>query len=246
MPGLDLVFKMLRDRFGVPKKTTPRSVKEKYELVFKHDRAGRLIDAHAFEYLQLDRRHFTDELLDGLAAECANTVRVAGDTVVIDHVYIERRVTPLDLHVRSVPAADAVPAVLDYGRAIKDLAASNVFPGDLLLKNFGLTRHGRVVFYDYDELTRLTECVFRPLPEPDPGDELADVPVRGVSPDDVFPEEFRSFLGLPRELRAVFEEHHGDLLDVTYWKETQQRIESGEIIEVLPYSQEERFSPTGE
>ena len=131
MPDLGLVFKMLRDRFGAPKKTTPRSVKEKYDLVFKHDRAGRLIDAHSFEHLQLERRHFTDELLEGLTSECANTVRVDGDTVVIDHVYIERRVTPLDLHVRSVPVEEATPAVIDYGRAIKDLAASNVFPGDL-------------------------------------------------------------------------------------------------------------------
>ncbi|NNC93219.1 MAG: bifunctional isocitrate dehydrogenase kinase/phosphatase [Acidimicrobiia bacterium] len=242
MPGLDLVFKMLRDRFGAPKKTTPRSVKEKYDLVFKHDRAGRLIDAHSFEHLQLDRRHFTDELLDGLAAECANTVRVEGETVVIDHVYIERRVMPLDIHVRSVPNDEAIPAVLDYGRAIKDLASSNVFPGDLLLKNFGLTRHGRVVFYDYDELMRVSECVFRELPEPDPGDELAEIPMFGVGPNDLFPEEFRSFLGLPRPLREVFESEHANLFTADYWKHTQQRITSGEIIEVLPYAEEERLS----
>jgi isocitrate dehydrogenase kinase/phosphatase len=242
MPGLDLVFKMLRDRFGAPKKTTPRSVKEKYELVFKHDRAGRLIDAHSFEHLALDRRHFTDELLDGLAAECANTVRVEGATVIIDHVYIERRVMPLDLHVRSVPNEEAIPAVLDYGRAIKDLAASNVFPGDLLLKNFGLTRHGRVVFYDYDELMSVSECVFRELPEPDPGDELAEIPMYGVGPNDLFPEEFRSFLGLSRPLRAAFESEHANLFTAAYWRDTQQRIASGEIIEVLPYAEEERLS----
>lgn len=242
MPGLDLVFKVMRDRFGPPKQTTRRSVKEKYELVFKHDRAGRLIDAHSFEYLQLERRHFTDELLAGLTADCAATVRVKGDAVVIDHVYIERRVTPLDVHVRSVPPEEATPAVLDYGRAIKDLAASNVFPGDLLLKNFGLTRHGRVVFYDYDELSRLSECVFRDLPEPDIGDELAVGPISGVGPNDLFPEEFRSFLGLPRELREVFESRHADLFAADYWKKIQQRLSSGEIIEVLPYAQEERLT----
>jgi isocitrate dehydrogenase kinase/phosphatase len=242
MPGLDLVFKMLRDRFGAPMKTTPRSVKEKYDLVFKHDRAGRLIDAHSFEHLQLDRRHFTDELLEGLAAECANTVRVEGTAVIIDHVYIERRVLPLDIHVRSVPNEEAIPAVLDYGRAIKDLAASNVFPGDLLLKNFGLTRHGRVVFYDYDELMPVSECVFRELPDPDPDDELAEIPIYGVGPNDLFPEEFRSFLGLPRPLREVFESEHANLFSATYWRDTQQRITSGEIIEVLPYAEEERLS----
>ncbi|MGI9626368.1 MAG: bifunctional isocitrate dehydrogenase kinase/phosphatase, partial [Longimicrobiales bacterium] len=237
MPDLDLVFKMLRDRFGAPKKTTPRSVKEKYDIVFKHDRAGRLIDAHSFEHLQLERRHFTDELLEGLTSECANTARVDGGTVVIDHVYIERRVIPLDLHVRSVPVEEATPAVIDYGRAIKDLAASNVFPGDLLLKNFGLTRHGRVVFYDYDELVRLDECVFRELPEPAEGDEMAEIPVFGVGPDDLFPEEFRSYLGMPRLLREVFEREHADLFAVPYWREIQLRLQSGEIIEVLPYAE---------
>ncbi len=242
MPDLDLVFKILRDRFGAPKQTTPRSVKEKYDLVFKHDRAGRLIDAHSFEHLQLERRHFTDELLDGLISECGNTVRANGSSVVIDHVYIERRVTPLDLHVRAVPTEEAIPAVVDYGRAIKDLAASNVFPGDLLLKNFGLTRHGRVVFYDYDELMRLSECVFRELPEPEIEDELSEIPMYGVGPGDLFPEEFRSFLGLPRPLREVFEAQHGDLFGIQYWKDTQQRIQSGEIIEVLPYAEEERLS----
>ncbi|MBT8247874.1 MAG: bifunctional isocitrate dehydrogenase kinase/phosphatase [Acidimicrobiia bacterium] len=242
MPDLDLVFKMLRDRFGAPKKTTPRSVKEKYDLVFKHDRAGRLIDAHSFEHLQLERRHFADDLLEGLTTECANTVRVAGDTVVIDHAYIERRVTPLDVHVRSVSVEEATPAVVDYGRAIKDLAASNVFPGDLLLKNFGLTRHGRVVFYDYDELMRLEECVFRELPEPAEGDEMAEIPLFGVGPDDLFPEEFRSYLGMPKLLREVFEREHADLFAVPYWREIQLRLESGDLIEVLPYAEEERLT----
>jgi len=242
MSDLDLVFKILRDRFGAPKQTTPRSVKEKYQLVFNHDRAGRLIDAHPFEHLQLDARHFTKELLAELASNCAGAVSVQGDTVVIDHVYIERRVVPLDVHVRSVPAGEAVAAVLDYGRAIRDLAASDVFPGDLLLKNFGLTRHGRVVFYDYDELSRLSECSFRHLPTPAVCDELAETPIHGVGPSDLFPEEFRSFLGLPPALRAAFESQHEALFSVEYWKEIQARLAAGEIIEVLPYTEEERLS----
>jgi isocitrate dehydrogenase kinase/phosphatase len=241
MPDLDLVFKILRDRFGAPKQTTPRLVKEKYQLVFKHDRAGRLIDAHPFEHLQLESRHFSEQLLQELEANCAGTVTVEGDSVVIDHVYIERRVTPLDMHVRSASLDEAMPAVLDYGRAIKDLAASDVFPGDLLLKNFGLTRHGRVVFYDYDELSRISECVFRALPTPAPGDELAQLPIHGVGPFDLFPEEFRSFLGLPAELRAAFEAQHGDLFTVGYWRQIQARLGEGEIIEVLPYAEEERL-----
>lgn len=242
MPDLDLVFKILRDRFGAPKQTTPRLVKEKYQLVFKHDRAGRLIDAHPFEHLQLDTRHFSEQLLAELTSECAGTVTVAGGSVVIEHVYIERRVIPLDVHVRSASFDQAVAAVLDYGRAIKDLAASDVFPGDLLLKNFGLTRHGRVVFYDYDELSRISECVFRVLPTPAPGDELAEVPIHGVGPSDLFPEEFRSFLGLPPKLRDAFERRHGDLFSVEYWRHIQSRLGDGEIIEVLPYAEEERLA----
>ena len=240
MPDLDLVFKVLRDRFGAPKTTSRRVVKEKYDLVFKHDRAGRLIDAHSFEHLKLDRGDFDEELLDVLVSECGGTVRTEGDlAVVIDHVYIERRVVPLDMHVRS--AEDASAAVIDYGRAIRDLAASNVFPGDLLLKNFGLTRHGRVVFYDYDEISRLDEVVFRRLPEPEEGEETAETPLHGVGPNDVFPEEFRRFLGMPKPLRTVFESHHGELFDPGYWVGLQDRIAAGEIIEVLPYAEEERL-----
>ena len=239
MPDLDLVFKVLRDRFGAPKTTPRRVVMENYELVFKHDRAGRLIDAHLFEHLKLDSRDFDDQLLSVLTAECASTVWIEGGSVVLDHVYIERRVVPLDLHVRSAP--DPAPAVIDYGRAIRDLAASNVFPGDLLLKNFGLTRHGRLVFYDYDELSPLDEVRFRRLPDPPPGHETAAIPLHGVGPHDVFPEEFRSFLGLPKPLREVFEAHHALLFDAGFWEGIQARIVAGEIIEVLPYAEEERF-----
>lgn len=239
MPDLDLVFKVMRDRFGAPKTISRRVVMEKYDLVFKHDRAGRLIDAHLFEHLRLDRRHFADDLLASLTTECASTAWTEGAEVVLDHVYIERRVTPLDLHVRSVE--DPAPAVIDYGRAIRDLAASNVFPGDLLLKNFGLTRHGRVVFYDYDELSRLQDMRFRALPEPHPGRETAAHPLHGIDPHDVFPEEFRSFLGLPGDLREVFEHHHADLFDAAYWEAMRSRILDGDIIEVLPYAEEERL-----
>lgn len=241
MPGLGLVFKVLRDRFGPPKRITRRAVRAKYALVFKHDRVGRLIDAHEFEHLELDRAKFSDELLAELAAECGATVQLNQATVGIEHVYIERRVTPLDLYVREAGPEEAAAAVVDYGWAIKDLAVNDVFPGDLLLKNFGVTRHGRVVFYDYDELTSLGDCVFRALPEPSPGDEMADVPPWGVGARDVFPEEFRSFLGLPPALREVFEQHHAELLTPQYWQAVQGRVAAGELIEVLPYNEAHRL-----
>lgn len=243
MPDLDLVFKIMRDRFGPPKRTTPRSVREKYDLVFKHDRAGRLIDAHEFEHLQLNRKYFSAEMLDELIADAGSRVSVVGDSVNIDHVYIERKVTPLDVHVRSTdPPETAMAAVLDYGCAIKDLAASDIFPGDLLIKNFGLTRHGRVVFYDYDELAHVTDCVFKPLPEPQPDNELAARPMAGVGPDDMFPEEFRSFLGLPKVLREGFEAEHAELFDPEYWRSIQQRLAEGDLIEILPYAASEQLS----
>ncbi len=250
MPDMDLVFKVLRDRFKPPKRTTRREVKATYQLVFKHDRAGRLIDAQEFEHLQLFRHRFDADLLSELLDECGSTTSFDGELMTLEHVYIERRVTPLNLVIHHpelalgphTPAADARAAVIDYGQAIRDMAVANVFPGDLLLKNFGLTRHGRVVFYDYDELVRVTECVFRSLPEPLPGHEMDDTPMWGVGPHDIFPEEFGSFLGLPEELRAVFMEHHRDLLTADWWLNIQRRVGAGELIEIPPYSDEFRVN----
>lgn len=242
MPEIDLVFKVLRDKFKPPKRTTRRQVRATYDLVFKHDRAGRLIDASEFEHLQLNRSRFDPAVLEELLAECSATVSLVGDQVNLDHVYIERRVNPLNLVVRGDDRVAAEAAVIDYGQAIKDMAVANVFPGDLLLKNFGLTRHGRVVFYDYDEIALVTDCVFRTFPEPEPGDEMSDVPMWGVGPNDIFPEEFRRFLGLPADLREVFTNHHSDLLTADWWTEIQSRVEDGELIEIPPYSDEFRLS----
>jgi isocitrate dehydrogenase kinase/phosphatase len=237
MEGYDFVFKVMRDVFGAPKQIPRSRVRERYQLVFHHDRAGRLIDAQEFEHLQFDRRRFRPELLDELVTACSRLVRLEGDRVVIDHAYVERRVEPLDLYVRRTDDTPAADAVIDYGRAIRDLAATNIFPGDMLLKNFGVTRHRRVVFYDYDELALLTDCRFRRLPvATHPDDEMGDEPWFGVDDADIFPEEFRRFLGLPAELRRVFEDHHGDLFDVGFWLGMQQRLAGGEVISIIPYS----------
>jgi len=241
MPGFEMVFKILRDSFGAPKQITRRSVRDKYRLVFRHDRVGRLIEAHEFEHLELERRHFAAELLADLEQSCSRLVQVDGDRIVITHAYIERRVVPLNLHLRADPD-DAPRALIDYGNAIRDLAVSNIFPGDMLLKNFGVTRHGRVVFYDYDELTELLECEFKTMPQPSSyDDEFAAEPWYGVGDNDIFPEEFRSFLGLPKPLRAVFEEHHSDLFTPAYWQGVQKRLAAGEIIEIFPYGERRRL-----
>jgi isocitrate dehydrogenase kinase/phosphatase len=241
--GFDVVLKVIRDRFGPPKKVTRDRVLNRYRLVFRHDRAGRLVDAQEFEHLALPRQRFDPSLLDYLLEQCSRSVNVDDDTVSIAHAYVERRVTPLDVYLKEARAPDAERAILDYGQAIKDMAASGIFPGDMLMKNFGVTRHGRVVFYDYDELQTLDEIRFRTLPETDdPTDSMASEPWFPVGPDDVFPEEFRRFLGLGGRLREVFESRHADLFDPVTWQRWQQAMAAGQRMEIFPYRSEVRLA----
>jgi isocitrate dehydrogenase kinase/phosphatase len=245
MPGYDDVFKVIRDKFPPPKRTTRSGIMEKYRLVFRHDRAGRLVDAQDFQHLKFHRDRVDPDLLAELLTDAGRTVHLEGDSVVIDHVYVERRVIPLDLYAREAVPEAAAAAVIDYGRAIKDLACTNIFPGDLLIKNFGVTRHGRVVFYDYDELRPLTEVSFKEIPEPrDEVDAMAEAPWFPVEDSDVFPEEHQRFLGLPSGLRKVFAQRHSDLFEVEPWRAVQKRIETGELMEIFPYTDEARLAGT--
>ncbi|WP_242392713.1 bifunctional isocitrate dehydrogenase kinase/phosphatase [Anaeromyxobacter oryzisoli] len=246
LPGLDVVFKVIKDRFPPPKETTRREVMDRYRHVFRHDRAGRLVDAQWYADLAFPARRFSDELLAELSRDCAETVRVVNGAVAIRHLYAERRVTPLNLFIREADEWTARRAVLDFGQALRDLAATDTFPGDLLLKNFGVTRHGRVIFYDYDELTRVTACRFRDLPGrggPGGDDDGYDggEPTFYVGPEDVFPEEFLPFLGVSGRLREVFLQAHGDLLTGRWWREIQERIRAGEIVDIFPYREEQRL-----
>lgn len=251
LPSYDLVFKVIRDRFPMPKRTTRRQVMEKYRLVFQHDRVGRMVDANEFEHATLDLARVSPEVLEELLGECAESVHVDGETVFVKHLYTERRITPLDLYLNEASPEAARRAALDYGCAIKDLAAANIFPGDMFTKNFGVTRHGRVVFYDYDEISLLTDCVFRRMPAAQfDEDEYSDEPPCYVGPNDVFPEEFRRFIGLRPDLRKDFEAQHADLFTVEYWQGLQDRVRQGVVLDVFPYPQEIRLSssegsPTG-
>jgi isocitrate dehydrogenase kinase/phosphatase len=245
MPSYPVVFKIIKDTFDYPKQTTRQAVIDCYKLVFKHDRAGRLIDAQEYQYLTLDRRRFDDELIDELLGVAARTVSVEGDLVVIKHCYAERRVHPLNVYLREADEQAARDAVVDYGQTIKDLAYTNIFPGDLMLKNFGVTRQRRLVFYDYDEVCLLTDCTFRRLPESDDyDDEIAAQPWFAVGKYDVFPEEFGYFLGLDAPLRSVFMDHHADLLTVEYWDDVQQQLRGGELFHVAPYGEQRRLRET--
>jgi isocitrate dehydrogenase kinase/phosphatase len=235
MPSLDVVFKVIKDDFGPTKDTTRAQVIDRYRLVFLHDRGGRLIDVQSFEHLEFERPRFSGRLLERLLAGARSSVAVRGERVVIRHLFAERRITPLNLFLAAAPEPQALAAVVEFGQAIKDLAASNVFPGDLLPKNFGVTRHGRVVFYDYDELCPLTDCRFRDLPESADGEGSGDGPGFYVDPRDVFPEEFARFLGLRGRLRAAFLDAHGDLLAPRFWLDMQERIRAGEFPDFFPY-----------
>lgn len=244
LPAYDLVFKVIRDRFAAPKTISREGVKQKYELVFRHDRAGRLIDAQEYEHLEFDRERFSPELLEELLGTASSSVSLLGDQVAIRHLYVERRLTPLNLYLREAGETAARAAVVDYGQAIRDLAATNIFPGDILLRNFGLTRHGRVVFYDYDELAVLTDCNFRKLPEP-PGEqeEFEAEPWFYVAENDIFPEEFGRFLGMLPALRECFLEAHAELLDAPFWRSMQERLRAGEIVDIFPYTAGQRLRP---
>ena len=245
MPEFDLVVKVIRDRFHPPKSVTREAVMRSYRLVFRHDRAGRLVEAQEFEHLEFDRRRFSDEALEELRGQAGRTVEVGPDWVVLHHAYVERRVDPLDVYVRTEPEAAARAAVVDMGQAVEDLAATDVFTGDLLPKNFGVTRHGRVVCYDYDELSLLTDLTFRALPSSSSyDDEFGDEPWFGVTPLDVFPEEFPTFIALPPELKELLSETHGNLYDLSFWLEIQQRVRSGEIVDIYPYSTDRRLERT--
>ncbi len=237
LPSYHVVFKLIRDEFAYPKTASRQEVMERYQLVFKHDRAGRLVDAQEFRRLRFPKDRFDAQLLEDLLTDAAQTCRIEGDDLLVDHCYIERRLTPLDIFIREAPLPQARAAVLEYGQSIRDLARSNVFPGDLLLKNFGVTRRGRVIFYDYDELCFVTDCSYREMPSAQhEEDETRAGAWFYVGPHDVFPEQFAQFLGFHGDLLEAFMEHHSDLLTAKYWRELKQRHLAGDLIEVLPYA----------
>ena len=236
LPGFNTVFKIIKDRFSHAKSVNRATVIEKYRLVKNVDRVGRMADTQEFADFRFPVSRFEPECLAELLEVAPSTVEVQGDTVLVRHCWTERRMTPLNLYIEKASEQQVEEALDDYGLAIKQLAAANIFPGDMLLKNFGVTRHGRVVFYDYDEICLLTEVNFRHIPEARyPEDEMASEPWYSVGPHDVFPEEFPRFLFADIKLRRLFSRLHGDLYDADYWKGLQAAIREGKVIDVFPY-----------
>ncbi|MFZ5956364.1 bifunctional isocitrate dehydrogenase kinase/phosphatase [Pseudomonas knackmussii] len=240
LPGFNTVFKIIKDNFNPAKTVDHATVVQKYQLVKNHDRVGRLADTQQFADFRFPLSKFDPECLAELLEVAPSTVVLEGDVVLIRHCWTERRMTPLNLYLEHATQAQQEETLYDYGLAIKQLAAANIFPGDMLLKNFGVTRHGRVVFYDYDEILYLTEVNFRHIPPPRyEEDEMASEPWYSVGPNDVFPEEFPRFLFADLKQRRLFAKLHGDLYDADYWKGLQAQIRAGKVIDVFPYRRNE-------
>ena len=243
LPGFDRVFKVIKDKFAPQKEMSAAHVRACYQLVKEHDRVGRMADTQEFENFVLEKRHISPALMELLLQEAAEKITDLGEQIVIRHLYIERRMVPLNIWLEQVEGQQLRDAIEEYGNAIRQLAAANIFPGDMLFKNFGVTRHGRVVFYDYDEICHMTEVNFRDIPPPRyPEDELASEPWYSVSPGDVFPEEFRHWLCADPRIGPLFEEMHADLFRADYWRALQNRIREGHVEDVYAYRRRQRFS----
>ncbi|MFA7553509.1 MAG: bifunctional isocitrate dehydrogenase kinase/phosphatase [Spongiibacteraceae bacterium] len=243
LPSYDYVYKVIKDRFTPPKDMTREEVKDKYKLVKRWDRAGRMADTQEFNNLAFDRRRFSDELIAELEKEVPSLLEVKGNALILKHVYVERRMNPLNLYLKQATQEQTYNVMDEYGNAIKQLAAANIFPGDMLLKNFGVTRHNRVVFYDYDEICPLVDCNFRTLPQPMTEEqELAGQPWYNVAPLDVFPEEFRLFFSGNRSAREAFDELHPELYEADFWSGLQRQIKNGVVGDVFPYRRKHRFA----
>jgi len=265
LPSFPYVFKVIKDYFPAPKETTRELIKSKYLLVKQHDRVGRMADTLEYSEVGFPRDRFSDELIEELKKFVPSQLEISdknGDgkmEVIIKHIYIERRMIPLNIYMQEAfdvgfdnptPGSASEKAlqqvekgVIEYGNAIKDLVAANIFPGDMLWKNFGMTRHGKVVFYDYDEIEYVTDCNFRKVPEPrNEEDELSGEIWYTVGPHDVFPETFGPFLLGNPVVRKYFMQHHADLLEPVYWQEQQKRIKQGQVFDVFPYDEERRFA----
>jgi len=269
LPSFPYVFKIIKDYYPPQKDTTREQIQGKYLLVKQHDRVGRMADTLEYSEVAFPRARFNDELIAEIEKFAPSQLEISdrdGDgqlEVIIKHVYIERRMIPLNIYLQEAfdaggtDQANTSPAahrareqiergVIEYGNAIKDLVAANIFPGDMLWKNFGITRHSKVVFYDYDEIEYITDCNFRKVPAPrNEEDEMSGEVWYSVGPKDVFPETFGPFLLGNPAVRAIFMKHHADLLDAAFWQSHKDRIQAGHVLDIFPYDRDKRFAAAG-
>lgn len=242
LPSMPFVFKLIKDRFDPPKTASRQEVKDKYQLVKNHDRVGRLADTLEYSNVAIPLERIDENLLEQLLKEAASTVEIDDDVLVLKHIYIERRMQPLDNYLSQASRAERKHAIREYGNSIRDLAGANIFPGDMLKKNFGVTRHDRVVFYDYDEICYITECNFRKIPPArDYNDMMSDTPWYSVAENDVFPETFGPFFFADPHDMALFRKDHEELMTATWWKSVKEHILSGDQADLFPYPKKVRF-----
>jgi len=242
LPSFPYVFKVIRDKFAPTKEFGRDTVKARYLLVKKHDRVGRMADTMEYSDVALPRSRFSPELLEELQQSIAGSMQIEDDRVIIKHLYIERRMLPLNLYLEQASYEQKKKMMADYGQALKDMIAANIFPGDMLLKNFGVTRHGRVIFYDYDEVQYLLDVNFRFIPKTDNYDDmLSNEPWYSVGPGDVFPEQITTYVTAQNDIRQMLIQSHPELMDALYWQQKQQRIRDGIVEDVFPYPQQQRF-----
>lgn len=244
LPSLNLVFKLIKDHFEPPKSMTRQEVREKYKLVSLHDRVGRMADTHEFEYFAIPLNRISKELLQELRNTVNSLISIENDQLIIKHLYTERKMIPLNIFLENCTKEDGISVAKDYGRSILQLAQANIFPGDMMTKNFGLTRQKRVIFYDYDEIEFLSDMNFRKKPKAETYEQIyAPEPWYTIAKNDVFPEDFKRWMIGRRDIKDEFIQYHEELFDAEHWKQIQKRIASGELIHAYPYPEEIRFRP---
>lgn len=244
LPSYNIVFKLIKDHFDPPKNMTRQEVRQKYKLVSLHDRVGRMADTHEFENFQLPLSRIHPDLLRELQNTVNSLLEIKGETLVIRHLYTERRMEPLNLYLETCSLEDAKHAVEEYGNSILQLAKADIFPGDMMTKNFGVTRQKRVVFYDYDEIEFLTAMNFRYKPKPETFEQIyASEPWYEVAPNDVFPEDFKRFMIGRRDVKDYFLDFHKAMFDPEHWTSIQKKLKEGELMHAFPYPESMRFRP---
>ncbi|HSF53646.1 MAG TPA: bifunctional isocitrate dehydrogenase kinase/phosphatase [Algoriphagus sp.] len=242
LPSLNIVFKLIKDHFEPPKNMTRQEVREKYKLVSLHDRVGRMADTHEFEYFKIPLNRVSPDLMKELRNTTNSLLQIKENYLIIKHLYTERKMVPLNIFLETCTTEEGKRAVEDYGRAILQLAQANIFPGDMMTKNFGLTRQKRVIFYDYDEIEFLEDMNFREKPKPENYEQIyASEPWYEIHKNDVFPEDFRRWMIGRADLKPHFLDYHKNLFDPKYWNSLKQRIQNGELIHAFPYPEEIRF-----
>ncbi|MDB4598407.1 bifunctional isocitrate dehydrogenase kinase/phosphatase [Candidatus Pseudothioglobus singularis] len=241
-PMYPYVFKVINDQFAPPKMGTKEMVKDRYYFVKNHVRIGRLADTWEFSNVAFPLKDIDDALLKELEKKASSNIEIENDLLIIKHMYIENKMTPLNMYLETANIKQQNHIINDYGKAIDELINSNIFPGDMLTKNFGVTRQNRVVFYDYDEITLMSTPIFKKIPKAKTYEqEMASEPWYYVGQNDVFPEEFKYFMLPNPYMKEVFNKKYKKLLDADYWVSIQEKIKQNGVMDYYPYGSEKRM-----